>query len=262
MSPQREEIEPVRRQRGGIGRDHNTLPVADPARHRRYVGVAAGELLRRIDTDGTEALTHLRPLGIDLGPNLGPVIHRQGGNERAHGALCGPHASGCKPVTPSAARLAPARCPPPWTETAAHPWTERAARFRLAPEHGVCHRFLGAEGMVPEQRQIARIGVARVHFQPFLAPRPEQRRQIVPGGIGQLVVDQMEIVVEKQQRERRMLHDDRAPVRPFRPLVLGKGADGDQRLAEPGRHQHIKPERHLEQEHDDRHDHGEASEMV
>ena len=220
MSPQREEIEPVRRQRGGIGRDHNTLPVADPARHRRYVGVAAGELLRRI-AYRRHGGAHASP------PTWASTSARTSGQsyigKAAMNALMAPYAGRTLLVASRSLlrRLGWHRHGAPAMDgTAAHPWTERAARFRLAPEHGVCHRFLGAEGMVPEQRQIARIGVARVHFSHSSRRALNSAGRSYQAALGSFVVDQMEIVVEKQQRERRMLHDDRAPVRPFRPLVL------------------------------------------
>src|SRR5690606_9319009 len=47
----------------------------------------------------------------------------------------------------------------------------------------------------------------------------------------------------------------------LRPLMLGKGTDGDKRLSEPGRNQKVEPKRHSEAEDDDRHNHDKADGM-
>src|SRR5690606_5091013 len=122
----------------------------------------------------------------------------------------------------------------PRQRAAAGARTEGAPRVRLAVKDRMRHRLLGAEGKGLQQREIVRVGVAAIHAQPFLAPFAIERRQLVPGYGGQLVMDEMQIVVEEQEGKRRPLHDDGAPVRPLRPLMLREGAHGNQRLAEPG----------------------------
>ena len=125
--------------------------------------------------------------------------------------------------------------PRPAGRAAVHLRAEGAARIGRAPQHRMHDRLLGLEGIVPEQREIARKDIAVVHRDPLVAALAKQPRQPVPGDRRALVVHEVQIVVEEQQRQRRALDDDGAPVRPLRPLVLGKGAHRDQRLAEPDR---------------------------